>query len=69
MNKNQGLDISDVNLAQIALLVQALKESPNQEFMNDPELGKLFKLMAIVQSDVFDDMKAGKVDFSQFKSN
>jgi len=69
MNDNNGLDILDISSRQIELLTHALKESPNQEFMDDPELGRLFKMMAILQSDVFDDLKSGKLDISKFKKN
>jgi len=66
MNENGSINITDVSLDQIGLLVHALKESPNQGFMDDHELSKMFKLMAIIQSDVFDDIKSGKIDISKF---
>ncbi len=69
MNDNGGINVEDISMEQIVLLVHALKESPHQDFMNDPELGKMFKLMAIMQSDVFDDLQSGKIDMSQFKLN
>ena len=69
MNENGGVNIQDISLAQIGLLVHALKESPHQDFMKDEELGKMFKLMAIVQSDVFEDIKSGKIDITKFKPN
>ena len=69
MNENGGVDIEDISMEQIGLLVHALKESSNQDFMNDLELGKMFKLMAIMQSDVFDDLKSGKIDMNKFKPN
>ena len=69
MNENGGINIIDVTLEQVGLLAHALKESPHQDFMNDPELGKMFKLMAIMQSNVFDDIKSGKIDITKFKSN
>lgn len=67
MNNDGGIDISDISVDQVSLLVHALKESPNQVFMDDPELSKMFKLLAILQSEVFHDMSSGKIDFSQFK--
>jgi len=69
MNENDSINITDVSFEQVALLVYALKESPNQDFMNDHELGKMFKLMAIMQSEVFDDLKSGKIDISKYKSD
>ena len=64
---NDGLNISDMDRDQCALLVEALKASSDQKFMNDPDLSKLFKLLAIIQSDVWDDMTDGKFDFSKYK--
>jgi len=69
MNESGCLDITGITMEQISLFVHALKESPNQDFMNDHELGKMFKLMAIMQSDVFEDIKSGKVDITKFKPN
>ncbi len=62
-----GLNVLDISRDQAALLVEALKASPKQEFMNDEELGRLFKLMAIMQSELWDDMVSGKFDFGPFK--
>lgn len=63
----EGLNILDVSRDQVALLADALKESPNQKFMEDADLRKLFKLLAILQSEVWDDMTSGKFDFSRYK--
>jgi len=63
----EGLNILDLSRDQAALLVEALKESPKQGFMDDAELGRLFKLLAVVQSDLWDDMTSGKFDFSAYK--
>lgn len=67
MNESGGIDITDMDVDQVSLLVYALKESPNQVFMDDPELSRMFKLLALLQSEVFQDMTSGKIDFSQFK--
>ena len=67
MNESGGIDITDMDVEQVSLLVYALKESPNQVFMDDPELSRMFKLLALLQSEVFQDMTSGKIDFSQFK--
>ncbi len=63
----EGLNILDVSRDQVALFADALKASPDQRFMEDQELRRLFKLLAILQSDVWDDMTSGKFDFGQFK--
>lgn len=63
----EGLNVIDINRDQVALLVEALKESPNQKFMEDDDLRKFYKLLAILQSDVWDDMTSGKFDFSRYK--
>ena len=62
-----GLDVKDISRDQIALLVQALRSASDQGFMDDPELRRLFKLMAVLQSDLWDDMLAGKFDFSAYQ--
>jgi len=67
MNESGGIDITDMDVDQVSLLVYALKESPNQVFMDDPELSRMFKLLALLQSEVFQDITSGKIDFSQFK--
>ncbi len=67
MNSDGLIDITGVNVDQIGMLVHALKASPRQDFMDDPELSKMFKLLAILQSEVFHDMTSGKIDLSQFK--
>ncbi|MFW5452981.1 hypothetical protein [Thioalkalivibrio sulfidiphilus] len=63
----EGLNILDMSRDQAALLVEALKASPKQGFMEDEELRRLFKLLAVVQSDLWDDMISGKFDFSAYK--
>lgn len=63
----EGLNLLGVSRDQAAALVEALKASPNQDFMNDEDLRKLFKLLAVVQSDLWDDMTAGKFDFTPYK--
>ncbi len=63
----EGLNILDMSRDQAALLVEALKASPKQGFMEDEELRRLFKLLAVVQSDLWDDMTSGKFDFSPYK--
>ena len=63
----EGLNIIDVSRDQVALLAEALKESPNQQFMEDEDLRKLYKLLAVLQSDLWDDMTSGKFDFSAYK--
>lgn len=67
MNNDGGIDITDVSVDQVTLLIHSLKESPNQIFMDDPELNKMFKLLAILQSEVMQDKASGSIDFSQFK--
>lgn len=64
---DDGLVISGLSRDQVALLVEALKVSSNQSFMEDAELRKLYKLMAILQSDVWDDMTAGRFDFGAYR--
>ncbi|ACL72216.1 hypothetical protein Tgr7_1130 [Thioalkalivibrio sulfidiphilus HL-EbGr7] len=63
----EGLNILDMSRDQAGLLVEALKASPKQGFMEDEELRRLFKLLAVVQSDLWDDMTSGKFDFSAYK--
>ena len=64
----EGLNIIDVSRDQVALLAEALKASPNQQFMEDDDLRKLYKLLAVLQSDLWDDMTSGKFDFSAYKN-
>ena len=64
---DDGLVIAGLSRDQVVLLVDALKASSNQGFMEDSELRKLFKLMAIVQSDLWDDMTSGRFDFSAYR--
>ena len=67
MNEGGGIDLLDVSVDQVSMLVHALRESPNQTFMDDHELKKMFKLLAILQSEVFQDISSGNIDLSQFK--
>jgi len=67
MNDNGGIDVTDISIDQVSLLVNALKQSPNQDFMSDTELSKMFKLLAILQSEVFSDLASGKINLSKFK--
>ncbi|OOC10962.1 MULTISPECIES: hypothetical protein [Thioalkalivibrio] len=64
---DEGLDVTGISREQCATLVEALKASSDQSFMEDPELRKLFKLLAVLQSDLWDEMTAGQFDFSQYK--
>ncbi|WP_455380182.1 hypothetical protein [Acidihalobacter prosperus] len=64
---NDGLDILGLSRDQVAWLAEALKSAPDQTFMQDEELRRLYKLMAILQSEVWDDMTAGKFDFSPYR--
>jgi hypothetical protein len=63
----EGLNIYDVSRDQVALLAEALKTSSDQKFMDDEELRRLFKLLAVLQSEVWDDMTSGRFDFTQYK--
>lgn len=63
----EGLDVSNISRDQCALLADALKASSDQRFMEDPELRKLFKLMAVLQSDLWDDMTQGRFDFAPYR--
>lgn len=63
----EGLNVLDLSRDQVALLAEALKASPSQGFMEDEELRKLFKILAVLQSDLWDDMTSGKFDFGGFK--
>jgi hypothetical protein len=67
MTENNELNILDISRDQVALLVQALHASPNQEFMNDAELQRLFKLLAVLQSDLYDDMIQGNFSFELYR--
>lgn len=62
-----GLTITDVSRDQCALLADALKSAADQKFMDDADCRKLFKLLAVLQSDVWDDMTSGKFDFAPYK--
>lgn len=64
---DEGLNVTDISRDQVALLVQALRSASDQGFMDDAELGRLFKLMAVLQSDLWDDMTAGKFDFKPYQ--
>ena len=67
MNDQGGIDLMDIDVDQITLLVQSLLDSPNQKFMEDPELKKMIKLLSILQSELFTDLGTGKIDLTQFK--
>ncbi|OBS09025.1 hypothetical protein [Acidihalobacter prosperus] len=64
---DEGLEILGLSRDQVALLADALKSAPNQAFMEDEELRRLYKLMAILQSDIWDDMTAGRFDFTPYR--
>lgn len=64
---DEGLTISGLSRDQVALLSDALKASVNQSFMDDLELRKLFKLMAIMRSELWDDMIQGRFDFNAYR--
>lgn len=68
MNDDGEINLNDIDVDQISLLVNALRDSPNQQFMEDIELSKMFKLLSILQSEVFHDEDSGKVNFVQFDS-
>ncbi|MGD8644660.1 MAG: hypothetical protein PVI15_10250 [Chromatiales bacterium] len=63
----EGLNVLEISRDQVALLAEALKASSDQGFMEDEELRKLFKMLAVLQSDLWDDMTSGKFDFSAYK--
>lgn len=67
MTENNELNILDISREQIALLVQALHASPEQKFMEDAELQRLFKLLAVLQSDLYDDMVQGNFSFNPYR--
>ena len=62
-----GLDVMGLSRDQCALLADALKASNDQRFMDDAELRRLFKLLAVLQSDLWDDMTAGRFDFDPYR--
>jgi hypothetical protein len=64
---DEGLDVRGITRDQCALLADALKASSDQRFMDDSELRRLFKLLALLQSDLWDDMTAGKFDFDPYR--
>ena len=63
---DEGLNVLGISREQCAALVEALKASEDQRFMDDPELRRLYKLLAVLQSDLWDDMTAGKFDFGPY---
>lgn len=63
----EGLNVMDVSREQVALLAQALRSSSDQGFMEDAELGRLYKLLAVLQSDLWDDMTSGRFDFKAYQ--
>ncbi|MFO8004530.1 hypothetical protein [Thioalkalivibrio sp.] len=64
---DEGLEITGISRDQCAMLVEALKASSDQRFMEDADLRRLFKLLAVLQSDVWDDMTAGSFDFKPYR--
>lgn len=64
---DDGLSVSGISRDQVALLAEALKSATDQGFMQDDELRRLYKLFAILQSDVWDDMTAGRFDFGAYR--
>jgi hypothetical protein len=56
----EGLSILGMSRDQAGLLVDALRASPKQDFMDDDELRRLFRLMAVVKSDPWEDVKGGR---------
>jgi len=69
MNDDGEINLNDIDIDQIGLLVDALQASPNQKFMEDMELSQMFKLLSILQSEVFHDLDSGKVNVEQFDSD
>lgn len=69
MNDDGEINLNDIDIDQIGLLVDALQASPNQKFMGDMELSQMFKLLLILQSEVFHDLDSGKVNVTQFDSD
>jgi len=63
----EGLDVTGITRDQCALLADALKASSDQRFLEDAELRRLFKLLAVLQSDLWDDMTSGKFDFDPYR--
>jgi len=63
----EGLDVTGITRDQCALLADALKASSDQRFLEDGELRRLFKLLAVLQSDLWDDMTSGKFDFDPYR--
>jgi len=68
MNDNGEINLSEITIDQVGLLTDALRASPNQKFMDDDEIKRMFKLLAILQSRVFHNIDSGKIDFSEFNS-
>lgn len=56
----EGLSILGMSRDQAGLLVDALRASPKKDFMDDDELRKLFRLMAVVKSDPWEDVEIGR---------
>ncbi len=63
----EGLDVTGITRDQCALLADALKASSDERFLEDAELRRLFKLLAVLQSDLWDDMTSGKFDFDPYR--
>lgn len=64
---DEGLTVRNISRDQCAMLADALKASIDQRFMEDADLRKLFKLLAVLQSDLWDDMTEGRFDFSRYR--
>ena len=64
---DDGLDVYGISRDQCAMLVEALQASSDQRFMEDADLRRLFKLLAVLQSDLWDDMTAGRFDFKPYR--
>ena len=67
LNDRGNLDILDVSPEQVKLLAQALKDQAETWFADDDELRRLYKLLAVMQSEVFEDLKTGRIDLKQFR--
>lgn len=62
-----GLNMLNLSRDQVALLAQALRSASDRSFMEDAELGRLFKLLAVLQSDLWDEMTSGRFDFAAYQ--
>lgn len=69
ISEDGELSIQDLTREQVVLLVRSLKASPEQEFMNEDELRRLFELFELLQSEVYEYMVSGTFDLSQVSRN